>query len=160
MFCHKCGKEINENDKFCNSCGAIIGVTETKNYWKYLGYVWAVIINLITLGVVIAIYSSLYDSFEIISISILILIYLSIQTFAMTYGNATIENVFLMHAEFERLRKLLRKNDEMEEDEEFEKEEIKEARKKTNKAKVKMYINAGFAFIIYVIAIFNLLGAL
>lgn len=25
MYCHKCGNEIKEGDKFCNSCGAIIG---------------------------------------------------------------------------------------------------------------------------------------
>ncbi len=25
MYCIKCGKEINENDKFCNSCGQKIG---------------------------------------------------------------------------------------------------------------------------------------
>ena len=31
MFCDKCGKEIKERDKFCNSCGAIIGVSEVED---------------------------------------------------------------------------------------------------------------------------------
>lgn len=158
MFCHKCGKEMTEDDKFCNSCGAVVAVNEKKNYWKWAGYAWTVIVNLITIGVVLGIYSNLYQSFEIIVVSLLILIYLSIQTFAMTYGNATIDTMFRMNFEFQRMRKLLQKN-QTEEDED-EKEEVKEARKMVDKAKVKMYINAGFAFIIYVIALWNIFNSL
>lgn len=159
MFCHKCGKEMAEGDKFCNSCGTVVGMSDKKNYWKYLGYAWTVIVNLITIGVVLGIYSNLYQSFEVIVVSLLILIYLSIQTFAMTYGNATIDAAFSMNFEFQRLRKLVQKN-QIDEDEESEREEIQEARKKVDKAKIKMYINAGFAFIIYIIALFHIFGAL
>jgi len=160
MFCHKCGKEMTEGDKFCNSCGAVGSVGEKKNYWKYLSYAWTVIVNLITIGVVLGIYSNLYQSFEVIVVSLLILIYLSIQTFAMTYGNATIDTAFSMNFEFQRIRKSVQKNQIDEDEEENEREEIQEARKKVDKAKIKMYINAGFAFIIYIIALFNIFGAL
>ncbi len=146
------------DDKFCNSCGAVVAVNEKKNYWKWAGYAWTVIVNLITIGVVLGIYSNLYQSFEIIVVSILILIYLSIQTFAMTYGNATVDTAFAMNFEFQRMRKLLQKN-QTEEDED-EKEEIQEVRKKVDKAKVKMYINAGFAFVIYIIALGNIFNSL
>lgn len=160
MFCHKCGKEITEGDKFCNSCGTVVDVNEKKNYWEYLGYTWTVIVNLITISVVLGIYSNLYQSFEVIVVSLLILIYLSIQTFVMTYGNATIDTVFSMNFEFQRLRKLVQKNQINQDEEENEREEIQEARKKVDKAKIKMYINAGFAFIIYIIALFHIFGAL
>lgn len=151
---------MTEGDKFCNSCGAIVGGSEKKSYWKHLGYIWAVIVNLITIGVVLGIYSNLYQSFEVIVVSLLILIYLSIQTFAMTYGNATIETAFSMNFEFQRIRKLVQKNQIDEDEEEDEKEEIQEARKKVDKAKIKMYINAGFAFIIYIIALWNIFNSL
>ena len=160
MFCDKCGKEIKEGDKFCNSCGVVVGVAEKKNYWKYLGYAWTVIVNFITIGVVLGIYSNLYQSFEVIVVSLLILIYLSIQTFAMTYGNATIDTAFSMNFEFQRIRKLVQKNQIDEDEDENEREEIQEARKKVDKAKIKMYINAGFAFIIYIIALWNIFNSL
>lgn len=155
MFCDKCGKEIKEGDKFCNSCGAVVGVSEKKNYWKYLGYAWTVIVNLITIGVVFAIYGSVYESFEVIVISLLILIYLSFQSFSMIYGKTTAETSFALDAEFKRIRKLLK-----DEEDEYEVEEMQEAKKKVDKTMVKMYINAGFIFIIYLIALFYLLGTL
>lgn len=155
MFCDKCGKEIKEGDKFCNSCGAVVGVNEKKNYWKYLGYAWTVIVNLITIGVVLAIYGSVYASFEVIVISLLILIYLSFQSFSMIYGKTTAETAFALDAEFKRIRRLLK-----DEPDEYETEEVQEAKKKVDKAMVKMYINAGFLFIIYLIALFHLFGAL
>lgn len=155
MFCHKCGKELEENNKFCDSCGAVIGVVEKKNYWKWLSYAWTVVVNLITVGVVFAIYDNVYASFEIIVVSLLILIYLSFQSFSMIYGKTTAETAFALDGEFKRIRKLLK-----DEPNEYEAEEIQEAKKKVDKAMVKMYINAGFLFIIYLIALFNLFGAL
>ena len=58
--------------------------------------------------------------------------------------------------------KLIQKNTERDQDEDqgSEKEEYDQAKKKLSKAKVKMYINAGFAFIIYAIALVNLFGAI
>lgn len=31
MFCHKCGKRLNKDDKFCDSCGASVSVEEVKH---------------------------------------------------------------------------------------------------------------------------------
>jgi predicted nucleic acid-binding Zn ribbon protein len=160
MYCYKCGKEMTGDDKFCKSCGAVAGEEQKNDSLKWVGYTWTVIVNLVTLGVVVGIYNSIYNSFEIITVSILIIIYLSIQTFAMTYGNATIESLFSTHAEFERIRKILNKNNENEDDEELEKEELKEAREKVNKAKIKMYINSAFIFILYIIAVWHIFGSL
>ena len=160
MFCHKCGKEITVGYKFCNNCWTFVGMSGKKNHWKYLSYIWTVIDNLITIGVVLGIYSNPYQSFEIIVVSLLILIYLSIQTFAMTYGNATIDTAFSMNFEFQRIRKLVQKNEIDKDEEENEKEKIQEARKKVDNSKVKMYINACFASIIYIIVLFHIFLAL
>ena len=130
-------------------------VAEKKNPWRWLGYAWTIIVNLITIGVVLAIYGKVYESFEIIVVSILILIYLSFQGFSMIYGQTITATAFGLDTEFKRIRKLLK--DEPNRD---EREEIQEAKKKVDKATIKMYINAAFLFIIYLIALFHLFGAL
>ena len=156
MYCHKCGKEVKENDKYCLDCGTTLTTSKTKKkFFRWLSYGWTIIINLVTIGVVLAIYDNLYDDFEIIAVSLLILIYLSLQTYIITFGKATASTVFALDGEFKRLRKLL--NDESDE---YEEEEIRKAKKKLDVAEIKMYINGVFLFIIYLIALFNLFGAL
>ena len=63
--------------------------------------------------------------------------------------------LFALDAEFKRIRRLLK-----DEPNEYETEEIQEAKKKVDKAMVKMYINAGFIFIIYLIVLFYLFDTL
>lgn len=155
MFCYKCGKELNEDDKFCDSCGATVGIAEKKNYWKWLSYTWTIIVNLITIGVVLAIYDSVYASFETIVVSLLIFIYLSFRGFLILYGKTIAETAFALDGEFKRIRRLLK--DELDDS---ETEEVQEAKKKVDKSIVKMYINAVFLFIIYLITLFQLWGAL
>lgn len=122
-------------------------VDKKKNYGKWLGYALNVTINLVTIGVVLGIYSKLYEDFEIIVTSILILIYLSLQSYFMVYSNGLLG----LSTEFKRIRKLLK--------DEPSKEE-KEMDKNIGPAMMKMYINAGFSSIIYLIALFHLFGAL
>jgi len=126
-----------------------------KVYWHWLDYAWAVIVNLITIGVIVSIYSVVTESFEIIVISFLILIYLSIQSFSMIYGKTATETAFALDAEFKRIRKLLK-----DEPNKSETEGMSEAKKKVDRAMVKMLINAIFLSIIYLIALFHLFGAL
>jgi len=128
---------------------------EKKNYWKWLGYIWTVIVNLITIGVVFAIYDNVYDSFEIIVVSLLILIYLGFQSFSMIYNKTMIETAFVLDGEFKRIRRLLKN-----EPNEYKTKKIQEAKKKADKAMVKMYINSIFLFIIYLITLFYLFGEL
>ncbi len=125
------------------------------NYWNWFSYLWAVVVNIFTTGVVFAIYSNVFASFEVIVVSLLILIYLSVQSFLMIYGNITTRTAFGLNSEFLRIRKLLK-----DVPEEYEIEETQEVEKKAMKATVKMYINGVFLFIIYLIALFNLFGAL
>lgn len=156
MFCHKCGKEIEEGSKFCESCGTTtFNQEKKKSPWRWFSYAWTVIQNLIVIGVIFAIYGSIYASFEVIVVSLLILIYLSLQGFSMIYGKTSVETAFALDAEFKRIRKLLK-----DEPEEYETEEIQEAKKKVDRMMVKMYINSGFLFLIYLITLWHLFGAL
>lgn len=126
---------------------------------KYLGYIWTVISNLIALFVAFAIFGSTYSSFETIVFSLLILIYINLISFSGIYGQTKVKEVLMMHEEFKKMRKLL-KEDVSEGDEIFEQEDLKNAKEKAKQNEIKFYINAGFMFIIYIIVLWNLLGAL
>lgn len=126
---------------------------------KYLGYIWIVISNLIALFVAFAIFGSTYSSFETIVFSLLILIYINLISFSGIYGQTKVKEVLMMHEEFKKMRKLL-KEDVSEDDEIFEQEDLKNAKEKAKQNEIKFYINAGFMFIIYIIVLWNLLGAL
>lgn len=156
MFCHKCGRKISEDDKYCDNCGTAVAIApEQNNQWGWLGNVWTVIVNLITVVVVFAIYGSIYGDFETTVVSLLILIYLSIQSFSMLQGKTIAENACAFDSEFKRIRELLNANPTDE-----EAEEVQSARKKFEKSMTKMAINSTFVVIMYLIALFNLLGAL
>ena len=128
---------------------------EKKDVRKWLSYLWTVLVNLITLGVVVAIYDAILSSFEIIVVSLLILIYLSVQSFTMSYGKITVETAFGLDEEFKRIRKLLKNEPTRDEI-----DGLKETKKKVGKEMVKTYINAAFIVIIYLITLVNLFGAL
>lgn len=126
---------------------------------KYISYIWTVFTNLIALFVAFAIFSSTYSSFETIVFSLLILIYINLISFSGIYGQTKVKEVLMMHEEFKRMRKLLNENV-GEDDEVFEQEDLKNTKEKARQNEIKFYINAGFMFIIYIIVLWNLFGAL
>lgn len=126
---------------------------------KWIPYAWTVFINLIALFVVFAIFDSVYGSFETILLSLLVLIYVSLVSFAGGFGQTKMQEMLLIHEEFKRLRKLL--NEEQSEDEALvEEEDVQDAKSQMKKSQIKFYINSGFNFIIFIVAILNLLGSL
>ncbi|MCX6734501.1 MAG: hypothetical protein NTZ25_01160 [Candidatus Peregrinibacteria bacterium] len=129
--------------------------TKKKSYWHWLGYVWTIIANLISIWFVLAIYSKVYESFQVIAVSILILIYSNLQGFLMSQGKTNTRNIFFIDAEFKRIRKLLNN-----EPTKSEMEEMKEAQKTVNRAMVNVYISAIFLFVLDIIAIVHLFGAI
>ena len=60
MFCSKCGKEVDENDKFCGNCGAEIKNTgidsnkkkEKKKLKKWQKVIIIVIVTIVTIGII------------------------------------------------------------------------------------------------------------
>lgn len=133
---------------------------------KKVGYIWKIIINIITLIVVSAIFSAATTKFETIVFAILVLIYLNTAGFMAVWALNHIEFSEAVNNEFKDIKKLLGfKSDGKGEDEEDYTEEYKEEMKKEKEdAKrnmmIKFYINIGFQFIIYVIALYNLITAL
>ena len=133
-------------------------MTESK-ISNYVGYAWTTIVNIFTVFVVLAIFNSVYGSFETIILSIGVLIYLNLTSFSSVWGWHKQQELFALNDEFKKIRKLLKEK--VDKDmEEYETEELKNSKNKFKKQQVKFYINAGFAFLIYIITLFNLFGAL
>ena len=129
----------------------------------YLGYTWTILCNIFILFIVFAIFDSIYETFEIIMVSISIFIYLNLNAFtglwaqqkAMEYHNFTLE--------FIKIRILLEANmDKIDKDDlEYQmKDEKKILQKKLETQKVKFNINMGFALLIQIYSLFNLLNVI
>ncbi|MFC1790319.1 hypothetical protein ACFLZP_02445 [Patescibacteria group bacterium] len=129
------------------------------NKLSYLGYVWTFLVNVFTVFVVLAIFDSVYKDFETIILCITILVYLNVNSFSSLWAWLKQRELFELHDEFEKIRKLLdEKVDES--DEEYKKEEIENSKNRFEKQQVKFYINSGFALIIYIITLLTLFSAL
>lgn len=126
---------------------------------NFIGYAWTVIVNIFTIFVIMEIFDSVYGGFETIMLCIGVLIYLNLNSFSSVWGLQKQQELFALHNEFKKIRKLLKEK--VDEDlEEYEKEEIENSKNKFKKQQVKFYINAAFAFLTYIITLFNLFGAL
>src|SRR3989339_181980 len=100
-------------------------------FWKWTSYAWTVVVDLITIGIIFAIYESVYRDFEVIVVSLLILVYLSFESFPLFYTKTTTETTLALGAEFRRIRQLLKNAPN-----EHEMEEIQEVEKKVNEAMI------------------------
>ena len=118
-------------------------------------YVWIVGINLVKLLIVNVILNSTYNPSEIITYCLLIIIYLSIDSFFISHNHSLIKMSLGLDEEFERVREILK-----EKENEEEKEYLGEVKAKLNKVFIKMYINDGFNILIYIIVLFNLFSVL
>jgi hypothetical protein len=122
---------------------------------SWASYSWAVVVNLFTVAVAIAIYGRVAPGFQTIIASLLVLIYLSIQSFSVFYSSTNIDSARGLDEEFKRIRKLLHDEPDAEEIETF-----KDLEKLLTKAKVKTCINVAGQIIIYAITLFNLFAQL
>ncbi len=129
------------------------------NLLTYLGYGWTITVNIFIVFVVLAIFNSIYGTFETVIVSIAIFIYLNLNSFSSVWGFQKQEELFGLIEEFKKIRKLLKEKTN-EYDEEYEKEELEKVKSKSKKQRVKFYINIGFAALIYIITLLNLLGSL
>lgn len=135
---------------------------------KTLGIIWKVIINIITIAVVLGIFSIASSKFETIVLAVLVLIYLSLSTFTAIWGLHQIEFGEALQKQLDLIKRKLgitRYYEEYGNDDDgftdkFEKEMETEAKEKKKTLMIKFYINVGFQTIIYIIALYNLLTVL
>ncbi|HRH23649.1 MAG TPA: hypothetical protein PK295_03390 [Candidatus Magasanikbacteria bacterium] len=138
-------------------------------------YLWRIVINIITLAVIIMIYSSIYDSDITIIISILIIIYLSIVSGVASLAWMHIEKSLIDYNRYKNITKMINKTSDEKTDfpsmsevidqtfnnpKEEEDQELKEAQEFIKNNKIKFYINMGFNSIFYIIAVVKLIDAL
>lgn len=124
---------------------------------KTLGIIWSVVKNIITLAVVLGIFSVASTNFETVILAVLVLIYLSILTFSTLMGLHQVEFGKALNREFKDIKKLLSQDDE---GYEYTKEERKETEKQELNLLIKVWINGIFQTIIYIITLYNLLTSL
>jgi len=130
-----------------------------KNKMKPRGYIWQVIVSLITLGVVLSIFTITSTRFEITVLSILVLLYSNIMTFMATWSFTHIESSIRIGDDFSEIKRLLNhwKNWEDYTDEAL-KNDLAQREKLMRNYKIKYYIGLGFQALISIIAIWHLLA--
>jgi len=122
---------------------------------KIASYIWRVLINLIQIGVILAILNSNYSPYEHLVITALVLIYISIVSFYSFYGITNYENLLFGAKQTVLIINKLVKNKEEEELSDFSAEQ-----EKLDTALIKFWINAGFIYIIYLACLYNVFIAL
>lgn len=129
---------------------------------KSLGYIWKVIINIITVIIVLGIFSIASTDFETVVFAVLILIYLSITGFSTIWGLQQMDFGEALQKELDLIKTKLGiiLYDDEDYTEEYKKELEKEREEKKNNTMIKFYINAGFQVIIYIISLYYLLTVL
>lgn len=156
--CPYCWWDIQYWAKKCKHCKQWISEFNWKSRWEmikpFLSYWWTILINIITLIIAIGILNSTYADYEKIVLSMLVIIYLYIISFSSAWGLSKTQELLWLNDEFRKIRKLLNIN------EEDESEDIQKFRDNQKKTQYKFYINGGFNFIIYVIAIFTIIWSL
>ena len=148
MRCQRCGFEIAEGTVDCQQCDKR-QVVKSSSLPTSVSYFLCVAANAIGLILALLIFKEVSDPFEVIVISALTIIYLTVKSSA---GRNT-----LSVAEFAKLvlSKLHPEKKATSEDVEAEYVHVQHTR-----ARVKMYINGAFDAALYAVALFNLIAAL
>lgn len=120
-----------------------------------MGYIWDVVINIILILIILSIYSSIHDSASVIIVSLSIFIYLSIVSIGAQLSQGLIKNSIRTTFLFNKIIKEIKK--ETDENLENETEGVGFALEKIH---IKYIINSIFHFIVFVIALLNLISSL
>lgn len=120
-----------------------------------VGYIWDIIRNLVIVGVVLSIYNSTSEHILVVIISLIIFVYLNTITIGAQLAQTLVKTNIGMYFHASVILKKLGKEQSEDEQEEFEKTGFL-----MEKVQYKFYLNSVFNFIIFVIALVNLLGAI
>jgi hypothetical protein len=124
-----------------------------------LSYGWAITIGFIEILVTLAIFSDVYDTFEVRVLAILVIIYTTLRVIGSGIGRSIIGLTQGLEGEFRKLNKA--EYDQMnEDDKEWETEQRKETQKMLEKVDRKIIIDQIVVAVMYIIAVFNLFGTL
>ncbi len=124
---------------------------------KYLWYIWSVFVAILTIYIVYSLLDLFYDDFEILTTSILILIYVSINSLGISIGKILESMTLWLSGEFKKVRALLNSDYY---DEEIEDEKIDQIKQTTKDNNFNFYVKIVTNLIIYVmvvIKIFNII---
>lgn len=162
--CPYCAEPIKENAQKCKYCQEWLWDNTPSFDWNklipFLSYGWTVFVNILTVFIAIGIFNAFYGDFEKIVSSLLVLIYLNLNFFSSVWGYQKMQELFALNDEFKEIKVLLKKKHTESEDSVYENEKIDEAKIKFKRQQIKFYINSVFAFVIYSMAIVNLVWAL
>jgi hypothetical protein len=122
---------------------------------KIAGHIWAVVQNIIALFVILAIFNVAYSPFEKVVVIGLVIIYVDIGYFMATWGKTTLETVFGLAEEFERIRKML--PEEKDKSWKYEDDLLKEQKDNIANINIRYWINVSFMGLFSIIALFNLI---
>lgn len=125
------------------------------NYKAILSYTWTIAVDVISLLVLFAVYSSTEDNQQRLVLSILMLIYLAVRSLGMGTGWVILQGFMRLNTEFQRLRGLL--NDEISKE---ELEKTADVKKMFNRTMAKSVIDGIFLFIAYIATVMMLLSSL
>ena len=122
------------------------------------GYIWDIIRNLITLFIVFSIYSNIYDSDTKLLFSGILIIYLSMVAFNGISGLANAQSILFNAKMHLRTQKLILQSQGQKDNYQIEEDDILRTEITMEKTQYKFYINLVFNFILYVVAILNLIS--
>lgn len=124
---------------------------------KWLSYGWSAFTGLVTLFIAISVINHSYEPFQRVAIDLLVLTYLGVRANGIGSGFIAVEQAKTDRNRFLALMKAA--GDTQYESEDY-KERTKEDDETLQRGMVKGYIQSGFIFVIFVIALLNLLDAL
>lgn len=124
-----------------------------------LSYGWSIVIGLVEIFVTLAVFSDVYDPFELKVLAILVIIYTTLRSVGAGVGQAIIGLTQGLEGEFRKLNKA--EYERMsEEDREWDAEKRKEGQQAVEKVNRKIMINLVIVAVMYIVAVFNLFGAI
>jgi hypothetical protein len=120
-----------------------------------VGHVWAVLVNLIAVGVILAMFGVAETRFETVVVSALTLIYITTTSAFMVQNRMTAQLAQSWSAGLAHLAKLLNDPESQVLD-----EALKETADKLRKGTVRFYIHLAFHTLVWGLALWKLVGAI
>ncbi len=127
---------------------------------KALRYLWNIIINIIELLIIIWIFTHVSDWFETIVVSLLILIYVTIEFYIISNWYAELRKIIWFMEEFLWLRILLKDTKLInfyDNEDDIYKENLEKPKENLEWFTPRFYVSMVFSFIFYLICVINLL---